>query len=261
MKNPDDAGAGENVVELEKNDQSPAPPRGEDERLEVKSRCLLTDIPELLKNVGGLSPIAVVIETEVPVLVGGRPAANALSIPKEQRRTFALDAEEQRLYFVKDFKRFPIYADYMREFFGDESKVRRVDKQEDDITLAEAKVDEEVDRFVRMLAGMDAPTDAKFFADPPRTEERTSDLEICHHSKQSFPRERSFAFDCGKLDEIARLLPELQFLMDKVGCEDFHGQNYCLSYFEQLLDFCGTEALGVEERQHVYRVGVKRRKT
>lgn len=114
-----------------------------------------------------------------------------------------------------------------------------------------------------MLAGMemDAPIGAKFFTDPPRTEERTSDpLEIFHHSKQSFPRERSFAFDCGKLDEIARLLPELQFLMDKVGCEDFHGQNYCLSYFEQLLDFCGSEALRVEERQHVYRFGVKRRK-
>lgn len=140
----DDAGSGASVELVEKNDQSPAPPRGEDERLEVKSRCLLTDIPELLENAGGLAPIAVVIETEVPVLAGGRPAANALSISKEQRRTFALDAEEQRLYFVKDFKRFPIYADYMREFFGDESKVRRVDKQEDDITLAEAKVDEEV---------------------------------------------------------------------------------------------------------------------
>ncbi|CAD7970307.1 unnamed protein product [Amoebophrya sp. A120] len=188
---------------------------------------------------------------------------------KKKRKQFALDPDLQQLCFVKDFQRFPIYADYLKDFhfhfdapeFELQHNISEDAEGEHQLqlpTITDCKnlvngvvfADQEGNTHRQKY---DEATEEVLVVPDENQHQNAEDIINSTKKNKNTPlieyKTKTWKVSITEditssgvpIEKIGRVLPEVQFLMEKVGVKDFAGQNYCFSYVEQLLEFLEVE--------------------
>ncbi|CAD7938026.1 unnamed protein product [Amoebophrya sp. A25] len=144
----------------------------------------------------------------------------------ELRERFASDPDLQRMCFMKDLDRFPVYSEHLQHLQF-ESTVLPGDATGVD------------------CGGSAVAANAK----------TPNAYVVCEHESTT---KLDFSGDFNSVVKLlVPLLPEVRFLQERVGVADLAGQNYCTGYVEQLLDFLleqGMEYVAVRVTHLLFKV-------